>query len=64
MPFVKELILGIDSKSYNSRYENILNKFLKQTKFKKIKIKFLILVPIQQITAILKRGGLLMLIIN
>ena len=41
LPFVKELILGIDSKSYNSRYENILNKFLKQTKFKKkIKIKF------------------------
>tara|TARA_B100000989_G_scaffold38329_1_gene24277 strand:+ start:7158 stop:8570 length:1413 start_codon:yes stop_codon:yes gene_type:complete len=41
LPFVKELILGIDSKSFNSRYEKILNKFLKQTKFKKkIKIKF------------------------
>ena len=38
LPFVKELIIGIDSKSYNSRYEKILNKFLKQTKFKK-KIK-------------------------
>ena len=41
LPFVKELILGIDSKSFNLKYKEILNKFLYQTKFKKkIKIKF------------------------
>ena len=38
---MKELILGIDSKSFNLKYKEILNKFLYQTKFKKkIKIKF------------------------
>ena len=41
LPYVKELIIGIDIKSFNKNYKKILNTFLAQTKFrKKIKIKF------------------------
>ena len=62
---MKELILGIDSKSFNLKYKEILNKFLYQTKFKKkIKLSFLTLIQIQQIIAMLRQGGLQMSIIN
>jgi len=36
-----ELIIGIDKESFNTRYKTLLDKFLKQTKYKdKIKVKF------------------------
>ena len=38
---VDELIIGIDTDTFNSKYKKILNKFLKQTKYRnKIKLKF------------------------
>ena len=41
LPALDELIIGIDKQSYNKKYSVLLNKFLKQTKYKKkIKIKF------------------------
>tara|TARA_B100000029_G_scaffold271542_1_gene266582 strand:- start:2316 stop:3731 length:1416 start_codon:yes stop_codon:yes gene_type:complete len=41
LPYVKELIIGIDASSFSRSYSKILNTYLKQTKFKnKIKIKF------------------------
>ena len=36
-----ELIIGIDTQSYNKKYQNLIKKFLKQTRYiKKIKLKF------------------------
>ncbi len=41
LPYVDEFFLGIDSSCFNTRYERILNSFLKKTKFrKKIRLEF------------------------
>ena len=41
LSIVDELYIGVDIKSYNSKYKKLLNKFLKETKYrKKIKLKF------------------------